>query len=139
MVYCRTVILALCILVKDQTIHCKSEKGLSAHPGHLKAFGSVGPFLPAVELDKFPEPEDFFVNYVKKEVPFVVRGGAQIMAAYSKWTDDYLKGIDEDVVVELSNDEKGDHKTTKMPLSTFMTSFKGSNMYLITPIPESLK
>lgn len=65
---------------------------LTTHPGHMKPFGSGGPFVQVPEVSEFPGPRDFFEMYVYKKVPLVVRGGAKQMAAFSKWTDDYLKG-----------------------------------------------
>src|SRR5215472_14966532 len=55
----------LCFLVHSST---------SRHPGHLKPFGSSGPFEQIDELtNDFPDPILFFDDYVSKSRPVLFR------------------------------------------------------------------
>ena len=59
-------------------------------------------------------------SYIAKKIPFVIRGGAKSIKAYSKWTDRYLSKVfgNNDLDVETSYDGRynPDSPTTKSEL-----------------------
>lgn len=112
---------------------------LTAHPGHMKPFGYGGPFVNAPEATEFPSSREFFETYVAMGTPLVVRGGAKHMAAFSKWTDEYLGETTDSVSVEMSNDDRSDPVKRNMRLAEYIAKYNGSDMYLISPVPETLK
>ena len=58
---------------------------LSLLPGHMKPFGSEGPFFHLPEIEEFPSPIIFFNKYVIPSIPVVIKGAANISVAFNKW------------------------------------------------------
>ena len=46
---------------------------------------------PVKEVQGFIHPKLFFSNYQNVHEPVIFRGGAQVLPAFGKWTDKYLK------------------------------------------------
>jgi len=92
-------------------------------------------------------------TYIAKKIPFVIRGGAKELTAYSKWTDKYLsKAFGNEVLdVETSFDGRynPDSPTTKSDLvgmtfkefsEDYKTNRKGDEQYFLASpkIPATL-
>ncbi|KAJ8026801.1 Lysine-specific demethylase 8 [Holothuria leucospilota] len=119
------------------------EEDPSSWPGNLEPLASKAKLIQVGELDSFPSPQEFFMNYAYRGVPVVFRGGAKGFPAYSKWSDLYLKSIPEAqwtmVGVEINKKEDRTLPTQTMPLREFIQRYQSHNEYLVTSVPEYLR
>jgi len=75
---------------KDQALTLND----SLHPGHLKPFGSAGPFERTDDIDGYPSPAEFFPYHVFVRRPLKMIGAGRLSPAFSLWTDEYLQSLD---------------------------------------------
>ena len=112
--------------------------------GHLKKFGSQGPFVKIHESTELSS-RLFFDNYVKTKTPLLMRNEAKKFSAYKKWSDSYLnkkvQDYDENyqVSVETVKKESRDQQVERIEFVKFLDVYKQSNYYLVTSLPEFLK
>jgi len=121
------------------------SSSFSQHPGHLKPFGSLGPFEQIHELtNNFPNPIIFFDNYVSKSRPVLLR---QILANdphLSLWnTDEKLKEIffnNNDIVhVETRKKENRKQDILSMTMTEFLKRYQNEELYLVEEVPNLLR
>lgn len=60
--------------------------------GHLGKIGAQGDGK-CVKRMKQPTARNFFKNWVKKQTPVVIKGGAKSWPGYEKWNDKYFKSM----------------------------------------------
>ncbi|CAF1483790.1 unnamed protein product [Didymodactylos carnosus] len=83
------------------------------HAGHLKAFGSAGPFLKIDELNEFPSSFIFFNNYLRKSQTVLFRQVLSNDPYLSMWQkDERLKSVDglHDAPISVETVKKEDRK-----------------------------
>lgn len=117
----------------------------SQHSGHLKPFGSSGPFEQIDQTDKrFPNPILFFKNYVSKSRPIVFR---QVLADDSLlllWNDDEqlneLFFDNKDIVhVETRKKENRQQNILEMTMTEFLQRYQNEELYLVEEVPSLLR
>ncbi|XP_065057677.1 uncharacterized protein LOC135685618 isoform X2 [Rhopilema esculentum] len=135
------------ILVSIVLVKCNGEVSLSddpsLYPGHLEPLGSKRPQGKVTMLEEFPDPQDFFTNYVDKSVPLLIRGGAISSPAFKLWEDDYLKSHKESETTQVFVENRKKENRTKggynIPLKKFIERYKKDDIYMVNGVPEHLQ
>ena len=135
----KLLLLPICLL---HVLACASK---STHPGHLKAFGSSGPFSHIEQvIDDVPDPIGFFENYVAKSRPALFRQALAKDPHLSLWnSDDNLKKIflnnQEDVHVETRKKESRKQNILTMTMTEFLQRYDKEELYLVEEVPNLLR
>ncbi len=117
----------------------------SRHPGHLKPFGSSGPFEQIEKFtDGFPDPILFFDNYVSKSRPLLFRQALINDPHLSLWnTDEKLNDIflnnNEIVHVETRKKENRKQDILSMTMTEFLDRYQNEELYLVEEVPTLLR
>jgi len=115
------------------------------HPGHLKPFGSSGPFEKIDELtDGFLDPIQFFDDYVFKSQPVIFRQALINNPHLSIWNEDEkLKEIflnnNETVHVETRKKESRKQDILSMTMTEFLERYQNEELYLVEEVPNLLR
>lgn len=127
----------------------RSEVSLSddpaLFPGHLQPIGSGRPISKVKQIDGFPEPNDFFANYVhsKSKKAVIFKGGAKLSPAFNLWSDDYLRDHPESDTMQfdIEKGKKEDRKGNMMKRSVkdFINSYHTDDIYAVSDVPDQLK
>ncbi|CAF1321942.1 unnamed protein product [Adineta steineri] len=117
----------------------------SQHSGHLKPFGSSGPFEQIDKLtNDFPDPILFFENYAFKSHPVLFR---QVLANdlyLSLWNKDKkLKKLflnnKEIVHVETRKKESRKQNILTMTMTDFLKRYQSEELYLVEEVPKLVR
>jgi lysine-specific demethylase 8 len=133
------------ILISIYLLHFCIHLSTSRHPGHLKPFGSSGPFEQIQELtDGFPNPILFFDNYVSKSHPVLFRQVLINDSYLSIWnTDEKLKEVflnnNETVHVETRKKESRQQDILTMTMTEFLERYQNEELYLVDEVPNLLR
>ena len=133
--------LVICLFLVHLLI-CSSK---SNHPGHLKPFGSSGPFAPIDEVaDGFPSPFVFFENYLFKSRPVLFRQALAADPHFSLWkSDEQLNEIfadNEDIVhVETQKKETRQQDILSITMREFLERYQHEELYLVEEVPPLLR
>ncbi|CAF0833858.1 unnamed protein product [Rotaria sp. Silwood1] len=117
----------------------------SQHPGHLKPFGSSGPYKKIDELTNgFPDPIIFFKNYLFKSNPVVFRQAIINDPHISLWDkDENLKKIflnNNDIVhIETRKKESRKQDILTMTMTEFLKRYQYEELYLVEQVPNLLR
>eukprot|EP00794_Sanderia_malayensis_P000341 gene341-974_t len=115
----------------------------SLFPGHLKPIGTGRPQGNVAVVDEYPQPDDFFKNYVAKSVPLLIRGAATKSPAFKLWQDDYLKSHKEaetfQVFVENRKKEIRTEGGHEISLKQFIETYHTTDMYMVNGVPDHLQ
>ncbi|XP_022082158.1 tRNA wybutosine-synthesizing protein 5-like [Acanthaster planci] len=129
-------------VVEPSHLEDLSDPSPSSWPGHLKPLGSEAVRLPISEVNKFPSPTEFFLQYVYPSLPVVFRRGARRSPAFEQWSDEYLKSLPESqemIDVEVRKIENRSMPARWMPFAEFLDRYKIHDEYLVTGVPDFLK
>lgn len=109
--------------------------------GHMKPFGSHHPpdFI-VEELPYMISPQDFYMNYVAKHKPVVIKGAVKYWPAYMKWTDEYLNATygNKTFRMETRDDDKW-NIPPDMALHEFLQQYNHSNRYLVDELLPDMR
>ena len=117
----------------------------SQHPGHLKPFGSSGPFDSVDQLaDDFPDPITFFDKYVSQSRPVLFRNVLNHEPFASLWSsDDKLNAIfsnSKDIVhIETRKKESRQQNILSMTMTEFLQRYQNEELYLVEEVPNLLR
>ncbi|CAF1071753.1 unnamed protein product [Adineta ricciae] len=115
------------------------------HVGHLKPFGSSGPFEQIDELnDEFLEPIEFFDTYVSQSRPVVFRRVLNYEPHLSLWNSDAnlleIFSDSKDIVhVETRKKESRQQNILTMTMSEFLQRYQHEELYLVEEVPNLLR
>jgi hypothetical protein len=118
------------------------------HDGHLKKFGSSGPFVQMRQLsaDESISTSRFFADHVEKKVPLLFKGEALKYKAFELWSgnDDSLvqmasEHADYEINIETVKKESRDQTYRKTTLLEFLRIYKTSDIYMVDDVPVFLK
>ena len=133
--------LVICIFLVHFSL-CSSK---SNHAGHLKPFGSSGPFEEIEEVtDGFPSPFTFFDKYLFKSRPVLFRQALVGDPHFSLWkSDEQMKEIfadNEDIVhVETRKKETRKQDILSMTMKEFLERYQREELYLVEEVPPLLR
>jgi lysine-specific demethylase 8 len=126
-------------------LHIFVHSSTSEHPGHLKPFGSSGPFKQIAEsTDGFPDPIVFFNDYVFKSHPILFRQALINDSHISMWnTDEQLNLLfsnnNETVHVETLKKESRKQDILSMTMKEFLERYQNEELYLVEEVPNLLR
>lgn len=130
-------ILSIAYLIGNQ---CSKARD---HPGHMKPFGSNGPFL---DIEKVSDlsTKNFFTNYVKPKKAVLMQNFVTKFPAFEKWSDQYLATMsnsypDYQILLETQKKESRDQKTISLSLHDFLLLYNTSQLYMVSEVPFYLK
>ncbi|CAF0941002.1 unnamed protein product [Brachionus calyciflorus] len=140
MTFRKNLVSFLCLVLFFNLTECNQNIN---HPGHLKPFGSSGPFLQLEEVTSLPT-KIFFENYVQPKQAVVMRNFVNQFPAFKSWKDEYLysKASDNDdykILVETQKKESRDQDTLKLSLTEFLDNYKSRSIYMVNEVPPYLK
>jgi hypothetical protein len=121
------------------------HSSISKHPGHLKPFGSSGPFKQIAEwTNDFPDPIVFFNDYVSKSHPILFRQALKNDPHLSIWnTDEQLNTLfsnnNEIVHVETRKKENRKQDILSMTMKEFLERYQHEELYLVEEVPNLLR
>jgi len=115
------------------------------HPGHLKPFGSSGPFEQIDELtDGFLDPIQFFDDYAFKSQPILFRQALindphlSILNGDEKLKELFLNN-NETVHVETRKKESRKQDILTMTMTEFLERYQNEELYLVEEVPNLLR
>jgi len=113
------------------------------NPGHLKPFGSSGPFAAVEEIDGFPRTTQFFQRFVLPSVPLKMNGAARLSRAFELWSDEYFLSStmndSSSVVVETAKKENRTKPVLHMHFQEFVRTYSNQNHYMVHPVPAEFQ
>lgn len=116
----------------------------SLFPGHLEPLGAKHNKSSVKTLHVFPEPRDFFENYVSTSVPVLFKSGAKLPPAFAKWTDDYFLSRPEaaNFMIDMEkgkkeNRTKGDLK--RGSFKEFVETYEEKDVYMVNGVPSFIQ
>lgn len=117
---------------------------LSPFPGHLEPLGAKHNKSSVKTLMAFPEPREFFQNFASAGSPLLIKGGARLSPAFTKWTDKYFVSIPESesfsIDVEKGKKEnrtKGDMR--RISLKQFVENYREQDVYMVSGVPKFIQ
>ena len=123
-------------------VDSSSENDISSDDGNSARFGGGGPNHPLEEIEGFPDPENFFTQYVLASKPVKMTGAAKISPAFELWSDEYFLSLDIPadnlVLVETKKKENRKQKTLQMHFKDFVNSYNDSEQYMVETVPDFL-
>ncbi|XP_066914737.1 bifunctional peptidase and (3S)-lysyl hydroxylase Jmjd7-like [Clytia hemisphaerica] len=112
-------------------------------PGHLQPFGAKQTTVEVEQIDYWPEPIDFFKEYVEKNRPVVFKGLAKRSPAYKLFTDEFLKDFpgSKEFQVSAEPHKKEIRKTQPLYMSfhDFVSRYHNESLYMVNALPEELR
>lgn len=113
------------------------------HDGHLKPFGSVGPYLPTDEVAGFPSTAVFFRRYVNRMRPLKMVGAAKQSNGFRRWTDEYFQSLSSadnySVSVESGKKEDRSNPVYSMSFREFVLQYNSTDRYMVDSVPDFIR
>ena len=138
---CFWLLVSAVVISASQTVERKEEE--SHLTGNLRPFGESGPRMEIEVRTEFPEPMDFYVNFVEKSKPVKLSGVARDSRAVRQWTDEYLLSLDvpQDSIVHLETKKKENRsqETAEMHFHDFLKLYNQTEHYMVDDVPAYLR
>ena len=116
----------------------------SLFPGHLEPLGARHNKTSVKTLFAFPEPREFFENFASSSFPVLIKGGAKLSPAFTKWTDDYFISVpgSNNFSIDAENGKKenrtkGDMQ--RMSFRKFVESYRDQDVYMVNGVPNFIQ
>lgn len=120
-----------------------SSTDFSAPPGHLEPLGSRNVKHSLEVINDFLTPIEFFKNYVYPIKPVLIRGGAKISPALTKWTDEYFLSLPEsndfNVTAEQRKKEIRTFPAYDVSFKEFVSTYRKEDIYMVNGVPPFLQ
>lgn len=150
--HCRLQLLISALVCLHRFVYCQdghdrhTESDSCVHlKGHLQPFGESGSRVDVNVADKFPEPKDFFRDYVQQSRPLKLPGVAKSTRAFRMWNDDYLLSLDlpegdaANVHLETRKKENRTQDTLFMNFHEFLKVYNDTEYYMVDDVPAYLR
>lgn len=119
------------------------DENLSSHPGHLEPLGSRNRKHSLEEINDFLTPVEFFKNYVAPVKPVLIRGGAKLSPALTKWTDEYFLSLPEskefNITAEQRKKEIRTYPAIDISFKEFVKIYEKDDIYMVNGVPPFLQ
>ena len=119
------------------------ELPLTNYPGHLEPLGSRSTKRSLEAISDFLTPTKFFENYVAPVKPVLIRGGAKLSPALTKWTDEYFlsfaESVDFKIVAEQRKKEIRTHPALDISFKEFVKTYESEDIYMVHGVPPFLQ
>lgn len=116
----------------------------SLFPGHLEPLGARHNKSSVKTLFAFPAPREFFQNFASASFPLLIKGGAKLSPAFTKWTDDYFSSVagSESFSIDVENGKK-ENRTKgdlqRMSFKQFVESYRDQDVYMVNGVPDFIQ
>lgn len=116
----------------------------SLYPGHLEPLGARHNKNSVKTLFAFPDPRDFFQNFVSSSFPLMIKGGAKLSPAFTQWTDEYFVSVPEsdDLLIDVENGKK-ENRTKgglqRMSFKQFVENYRDRDVYMVNGVPKFIQ
>lgn len=139
LVYLQLALLPVAKLSQDDS----TLSNLGSHPGHLQPLGSRNKKQSLETIHDFLTPVEFFKNYVAPVKPVLIRGGAKISPALTKWTDEYFVSLSESedfkITAEQRKKEIRTYPAIDMSFKEFISTYEKQDIYMVNGVPPFLQ
>ena len=138
-----SITLALCLFLFLGQSVCTNEDP-SLYPGHLEPLGARHNKSSVKTLFAFPEPREFFQNFVSASFPLLIKGGAKLSPAFTQWTDKYFVSVAEsdNFLIDVENGKK-ENRTKgdlqRMSFKQFVGSYRDQDVYMVNGVPKFIQ
>ena len=116
----------------------------SLYPGHLEPLGARHNKSSVKTLFAFPEPREFFQNFVSVSIPLLIKGGAKLSPAFTQWTDEYFVSVPDsnNFFIDVENGKK-ENRTKgdlqQMSFKQFVGSYRDQDVYMVNGVPNFIQ
>lgn len=128
-------ILVLLIFKSLITVNLAENDDPSTWSGHLEPLGSRNEKLFLETVHNFPSPQEFFSKYISTITPLLIKGGAKLSPAFSKWTDEYFKSLPESkehkVFAEQGKKENRTNPGEDVAFYDFVDTYRKKDIYMV--------
>lgn len=116
----------------------------SLYPGHLEPLGARHNKSSVQTLFAFPDPREFFQNFVSVSFPLMIKGGAKLSPAFTQWTDEYFVSVPEsdDFLIDVENGKKENRtkgSLQRMSFKQFVESYRDRDAYMVNGVPKFIQ
>ena len=116
----------------------------SFYPGHLEPLGARHNKSCVKTLFTFPEPQQFFQNFVSASFPLLIKGGAKLSPAFTQWTDQYFVSFpeSENFLIDVENGKKENRTkgdVQRMSFKQFVGSYRDQDVYMVNGVPKFIQ
>nr|CAB3262759.1 uncharacterized protein LOC100182837 [Phallusia mammillata] len=136
------LVCTICVQKIQSELSETEQERLRSLPGHMKPFGSTGPYFEVYAIEGFPSTTEFFNGFVAASLPLVMKNAAHISPAYTKWTNEYLleKTVNDEkkVFVEGRKKEIRTGSAIEMTFKEFVQTYEKRDMYWVSEVPNPL-
>ena len=137
------VVVCLQLLLIPVAKFSSDEPHLTKHPGHLEPLGARSAKRSLETISDFPTPEKFFETYVAPVKPVLIRGGAKLSPAFTKWNDEYFSSFTESsdfqIVAEQRKKEVRTNPPIDMSFKEFVATYENKDIYMVHGVPPFLQ
>ena len=111
--------------------------------GHLEPLGARSPKHSVEVIDAFPSPQEFFESFASRLRPVLIKGGAKISPAFSKWTDEYFIAHKDAGAINVAAEERKKENRTNpsrdLTFREFVETYEEEDIYMVDSVPAFLK
>lgn len=137
------VVVCLQLLLIPVAKFSSDEPHLTKHPGHLEPLGARSTKRSLETISDFPTPEKFFETYVAPVKPVLIRGGAKLSPAFTKWSDEYFLSFTESSDFQIVAEQRKKEVRTNPPIDIsfkeFVTTYESKDIYMVHGVPPFLQ
>lgn len=113
------------------------------HPGHLQPLGSQNVKHSLEVINDFLTPVEFFKTYAAPVKPVLIRGGAKVSPAFTRWTDEYFLSVPEsndfNITAEQRKKEIRTFPAIDISFKEFVTTYEQEDIYMVNGVPPFLQ
>ena len=113
------------------------------HSGHLQPLGSQNVKYSLEVINDFLTPVEFFKVYAAPVKPVLIRGGAKVSPAFTRWTDEYFLSLPEsndfNITAEQRKKEIRTFPAIDISFKEFVTTYEQDDIYMVNGVPPFLQ
>lgn len=138
-VYLQLALIPVAKLSQDEL----PSTNFDSHPGHLQPLGSQNVKHSLEVINDFLTPVEFFKAYAAPVKPVLIRGGAKVSPAFTKWTDEYFLSQPESNDFNISAEQRKKEIRTfpaiDISFKEFVTTYEKEDIYMVNGVPPFLQ
>ena len=116
---------------------------VASHQGHLQPLGSHNVKHSVEVINDFLTPVEFFKAYAAPVKPVLIRGGAKVSLAFTKWSDEYFLSLPESNDFKINAEQRKKEIRTFPPMDIsfkeFVTTYEKEDIYMVNGVPPFLQ
>nr|XP_009858838.1 uncharacterized protein LOC100182837 [Ciona intestinalis] len=138
----KTLVLGFLLMAVCSALSPEEIQRLEKMPGHMKPFGSAGPYFDIPVVNEYPSTRDFFNKYVIGSTPLVIKGAVKETIAYRNWTDEYFIQHPKSKELVFAEARKKEVRTEggfTISFRKYVKHYTKKAMYMVNGVPKFLK